>query len=73
MSDTQQLTSKQEEVLVIAMLRAGVDRGTAESAVRMAQILLDSPAPPRSVSVHQQATVVEAGATMIGYKADRIG
>lgn len=73
MANNQGLTVEQEDALVAAMLRAGVDRGTAESVLVEARRLLGYPAPPRSVTVSQQADVVEAGAVMIGLKADRIG
>lgn len=59
---------------MVAMLATGLSRDVAESVLTKAAVAMTGH-PPRSgnVSVRQQAAVVEAGATMIGYRADRIG
>lgn len=75
MENTQELHTMQQAVLVAAMTEAGIEQTVAESVIERAQGMLQHlPGPaPRNVSVYQRADVVEAGATVIGYKADRIG
>lgn len=72
-NEAQPLTSKQEEVLRKLMIDAGINRGVAARVILEARDQMTGEVQSGPVSVHQSAHTVEAGASMIGLKADRIG
>lgn len=63
------LTQDEKNALITAMKAEGIESGTVLAVLDR----LEATFPARPVSVTQSAQVVEKGATVIGYQADRIG
>ena len=72
MKKNEGLTPRQEATLMRAMNDEGISLLEAEAILASVREDLGEPPEPNSVSVTQTASVVEAGATVIGYRARNI-